>query len=177
MKISVTQIIPFPRKAVFAVLRDHLPELADYLPNIKKIEVKERTEEGPVVRLLNLWHAAQTEVPTIAKPFLDPSKLNWLDRSVWDENTWENHWDIEVGFMKDRVTCKGTTIYEEKSPTETEVRIQGELLIDLKGYLPKLIAKRASPKVESFVVDLIEPNFAKTNEGVIRFLEAHPDFS
>ena len=176
MKITVVQHIPYPRATVFTVLRDHLPELQDYLPNIERIEVQQRQEPAPgEVRLVNLWKAAKTEVPVVARAFLNPSKLSWLDRSHWKEEDWSNAWDMEVNFMKERVTCRGRSTYHELPDGSTEVRINGVLELDLKGFLPRIIARRASPKIESFVIGLIKPNFEKTNEGLIAYLKAHPE--
>ncbi len=176
MKISVVQVIPFARPTVFRALRDHLPALVDYLPNIQTIEVRTREEPSPTeVHLVNFWQAAKTEVPTVARAFLDPAKLNWLDHSRWNSETWTNAWEMQVSFMKDRVTCEGRTHYLERSDGSTEARIEGVLNLDLKGMLPGLIARAASPKVESFVVDLIKPNFERTNDGLIRYLGDHPE--
>jgi len=175
MKISVSQVIPYPRPVVFRVLRDHLPELGQYLTNIE-YERKRRTDiSDEVSELLNLWQAAKTEVPMVARAFLDPAKLSWLDTSRWDRSKWSNTWSMEVSFMKDRVTCHGVTSYHERSDGGTDVRIDGVLELRLKGLLPGLLARRAAPKIESFVINLIKPNFEKTNEGLIKYLQANPD--
>lgn len=173
MEISVVTTIPHPREQVWATMRDHLPELAAYLPNVDAIEVRERTEPSPgEVRLVNLWKAAKTEVPAVARPFIDPSKLNWIDRAAWDQDRWTCEWVIEVAFMPDRVTCKGTTTYEEAGPDTTRMRMKGVLELNLKGLLPGLVARSAQPKVEGFIVKLIEPNFEKTSDAVKRYLDA-----
>jgi hypothetical protein len=173
MQISVVQLIPYPRPTVFAGLRDHLPELAAYLPNIESITVQDRSEPAAgEVKLVNYWKAAKTEVPVVARAFLDPAKLAWIDRAHWTEADWSNQWAIEVSFMKERVTCKGRSLYLAKDEKSTEVRIEGVLELDLKGLLPGLIARRAAPVVESFVVGLIKPNFEKVNDGLVQYLRA-----
>jgi hypothetical protein len=70
------------------------------------------------------------------------------------------------------VKCKGATIYREKGADRTEIHIKGVLELSLKGLLPGLIARRAEPAVESFVIKLIQPNFEKTNDAVIQYLRA-----
>ncbi|MBM4319397.1 MAG: hypothetical protein FJ125_05395 [Deltaproteobacteria bacterium] len=176
MEISVTQLLPYPRPTVFRALRDHLPALADYLPNIEYIQVKERNEPAPgETRLVNLWKAAKTEVPTVARAFLDPARLSWMDRAHWKEEDWTNTWDMEVSFMKDRVTCRGRTVYRSRDEESTEVQIKGVLELDLQGMLPGFIAKKAAPVVESFVIGLIKPNFEKVNDGLVRYLADHPE--
>lgn len=178
MKISVAQVIPYPRPVVFGVLRDHLPELAAYLTNIEYIQRQGRTElaEGGV-ELTNLWQAAKTEVPMVARAVLDPAKLSWLDTSRWEPAKWSNTWSMKVSFMQERVTCHGVTSYHERGDGGTDARIDGVLELDLKGMLPGLLARRAAPKIEAFVINLIKPNFEKTNEGLIQYLEAHPELA
>lgn len=176
MQISVVQVLPYPRPTVFRALRDHLPELAAYLPNIEYIEVKERGEPAPgETKLLNLWKAAKTEVPTVARAFLDPAKLSWLDRAHWREADWSNAWDMEVSFMKDRVVCRGRTTYHVRDERTTEVRIDGVLELNLSGLLPGFLAKKAAPVVESFIIGLIKPNFEKVNDGLVLYLKEHPE--
>ena len=74
MQLSVQSIIPFPIENVYKAMRDHLPELATYLPNIDSIEVKERKLEGDVLHLVNQWNPANTEIPTVAQSFVDVEK-------------------------------------------------------------------------------------------------------
>jgi hypothetical protein len=173
MDISVVTTIPHSRSAVWAAMRDHMPDMAQYLPNVDGIEVKERSEPAPgQVKLVNLWKAAKTEIPTVARPFVDPQKMNWLDFATWYDDRWTCEWNLQVGFMPERVKCHGSTSFEEIGADRTRVRIQGVLALELKGLLPGLIAKSATPKVEAFVVKMIEPNFEKTNDAVTRYLDA-----
>ena len=171
MDIIVDSKIPYPRERVYSTLRDHMPDLAQFLPNVESITVKERNEPAPgVVDLVNLWKAARTEIPAVARPFVDQSKLNWLDRAHWTASDWTCAWSLEVGFMPERVKCSGKTTYEEDGPLSTRMRLRGPLVLDLKGLLPGLIARTATPSVEAFIVKLVQPNFAKTVDAVNRYL-------
>jgi hypothetical protein len=49
--------------------------------------------------------------------------------------------------------------------------MRGKLELDLKGLLPGLIARTATPSVEQFVVKMIQPNLEKTVEALGRFLD------
>ena len=178
MKISVVQNLPYPQLVVFRSLRDHLPALAAYMPNLSSIVNNERHEIGAgEVKLVNVWKAAPTEVPTLARPFLDPSKLSWIDRSHWRTAEWSNTWEMEVSFLKERVTCKGRTTYLAKSESPTEARIDGVLELDLKGMVPGLLARKVEPMIEGFVIGLIKPNFEKINDGLVLYLKAHPELT
>jgi hypothetical protein len=171
MDITVDTRIQYPRALVFGTMRDQMPSLAPFLPNVESIEVKERKEPAPgVVELVNLWKAAKTEVPTVARPFIDQSKLNWLDRARWTASDHNCAWSLEVGFMPDRVKCGGQTSYLEDGPERTLIRMRGKLELDLKGLLPGILARSATPTVEGFIVKLVQPNFEKTIEALGKYL-------
>ena len=173
MDITVDHVVAFPRELVFATMRDHMPALAPFLPNVEAIEVRERKEPEPgVVELVNFWKAAKTEVPTVARPFIDQSKLNWLDRARWTASDWNCAWKLEVGFMPDRVKCAGNTSYLEDGPGKTKVRMRGKLELELKGLLPGIIARSATPGIEAFIVRLVQPNFEKTLEALSKYLQS-----
>lgn len=172
MEITVDARVPYPRAQVFEAMREKMPDLVPFLPNVDAVEVKSRDDAEPgTIKLVNLWRAAKTEVPTVARPFIDPSRLNWLDHAVWTEADWTCRWRLEVGFMTERTKVGGTTTYTEDGPTATLVRMRGNLELDLKGLLPGFVARSAQPKVEAFVVKLIQPNFEKTVDALTRYLD------
>jgi len=173
MEIAVDKSMPYPLEPVWTTMRDKLPELIPYLPNVERVEVRERTEPSPgEVHLVNFWKAAKTEVPKLARPFIDQSKLNWIDTAEWIDSTWTCRWSIHVGFMADRVTCEGATRYVDQGDGTTRIIMKGDLDIRLKGMLPGLIARKAKPAVEGFVVKLIQPNFEKTIGALAKYLDA-----
>ncbi|MCK6574984.1 hypothetical protein L6V77_28260 [Myxococcota bacterium] len=171
MDITVDHAVDFPRALVFETMRDKMPDLAPLLPNVDSIDVRERREPSPgVIELVNLWKAAKTEIPTVARPFVDQSKLNWIDRARWTQADWGCAWKLEVGFMPERVKCAGSTRYEEMGPERTMIRMRGKLELDLKGLLPGLIARSATPSVEAFIIKLVQPNFEKTIDALAQYL-------
>lgn len=171
MEFTITDRIPFSRAEVFSAHRDHLAELAEYLPNVESIEVESREEEGDVVRLVNLWRAAETEVPAVARPFIKPEMLRWIDRATWNEGLWRCQWELELGFLPEAISARGFNAFVEKDG-QTEVTINGEIIIraDRIPGVPRILAGKISSNVEGFVVKMIEPNLRLTNEGVRRFL-------
>jgi hypothetical protein len=173
MDIVVDSKVNHPRPVVYAAMRDQMQNLAPYLPNVERIDVRERNEPSPgVVDLLNFWKAAATEIPAVARPFVDPSKLSWLDRAHWTDADQTCKWSLEMSFMPDRVKCSGSTTYHEDGPNRTSIRLRGKLELDLKGMLPGLIARSATPSIEQFVVKMIQPNLEKTVEALAKYLDA-----
>lgn len=173
MDINVVSTIPFPIDVVFPAMRDQLPAMAAFMPNIDRIEEEKRdTSKAGVIEMLNKWHTARTEIPTMARPFVDQSKMYWYDHATWLDAEKLCHWRLEVGFMAERVDCGGTTSYHAVGDGETEMRIDGKLELDLKGLVPRLMLKKATAGVESFVGKMIQPNFQKTADALTRYLEA-----
>lgn len=173
MDINVVTTIPYPIDEVFAAMRDKLPELAAFMPNIERIEVESRDEsEDGVVRMLNVWQAASSEIPALARPFIDAGKVTWKDHATWLDGDKLCRWTLEMGFMTDRIDCKGTTSYHAIGDDKTELRIKGTLNLDLKGLMPRLMLGKATSTVEGFVGKTIGPNFQKTADALTRYLDA-----
>lgn len=172
MKLSIVTQINHSADACFTAMRDEMPNLAEFMPNVEKIDVVEREESSTGVQLTNRWHAASTEIPTLARPFIDPDKVFWLDHAHW---THENHrcaWRLELGFLTERVTCEGFTIFTPESDERCKMEIDGALSLDLKGLVPRLMVGRATKGVEQFILKLMEPNFRRMGRALTEFLDS-----
>ena len=167
MDIDVVTTVPFPRPAAFAGMRDKTPDLARYRPNIESVGVESRDDSTPgEARLVNRWQAARSEVPAVARKFVDPARMFWLDHAHWIDGQWRCDWRLEMGFMPDRIKCSGSTTFFE-TPTGTEMRIKGTLTL----VLP-LMLKPAQPTIEGFVMNTIKPNFQRTADALAEYLRA-----
>lgn len=172
MKFTVVDDIPFPREQVFRTHRDRLEELVAYMPNVESVVTEEREEDGEIVRLVNAWRAAQSEIPTIARPFIKPDMLSWIDRAEWDEDEYAVDWETSLGFLPDAIECRGRSEFIDYGD-ETQMQIEGEIVVDgskIPG-VPRLMAGKLAKALEGFVVNLVKPNFTETNAIVARYLE------
>lgn len=171
MLLSADASLPFPRPLVFATYRDHLVDLVEFLPNIRRIEVKTRKDEGKRTELLNEWHGGG-EIPAAARAFLSESMLSWSDYASWNEDDWTCSWRIETHAFTEAVSCAGKNQFVE-SDGNTRLEIRGELVIDgarLKG-VPKLLSKRVASTVEDILVKKITPNLLSVSDGLRQYLE------
>lgn len=172
MEIKVDDVIPYPRETVFRVLRDEMPGLVPYLPNVDEIVVRDRRDLGDGrVELVNWWRAS-SEIPAVARAFVTPDMTNWTDHATWDERDWTCSWRQETAFFTERIRCHGRNVYTVLGADRTRLVIRGELTIDLAGLkgVPRLLAPTIGAAVEKFVVALITPNFKKLSAGLIRYL-------
>lgn len=174
-EIKIEDEVKYGREEVFTTFRDKLTELIPYLPDVKTIEVKERDEVSEdTLKVVNLWKAEPSEVPRAAQPFIKPEMLQWTDYATWHNDTWSCDWEMEVGFLSEAVTCKGTTLYTENGEGKTKVAITGELTVDARKIpgIPRLVAGKVGGVIESFVVRLITPNLTQVNRGLEEYLKA-----
>jgi hypothetical protein len=174
MKFSLVDEIPHPRELVFTTHRDKLPELVPYLGQVKSIEVESRTEEGPVVRLVNRWTASDSDVPAPIRPLLKPERLTWLDKANWDMSRWRCDWEITLSALPEAVTARGSSSFLEEG-AETIVQMSGEFLIhpDRVPGVPTFVAKAAAPALEKFIIGLLQPNLRKSNQAIQQYIEDH----
>jgi hypothetical protein len=172
MEISISQTISHPRQAVYEAFRDRLCELSSYLPNVASIErLEEEQGDGGDVRFVHKWTAAPTEIPSMARPFIDASKVSWLDHAKWKAKDFCCDWSMEPSVFTSRVRCEGTNSFVAEGEGATLIRIEGVMEVNLKGALPRLVAGRAAPAVETFVIRLIKPNLEQVAGAVARLLD------
>ena len=108
MEITVTTTIPFPIDDVYLAMQDNLEELSKYMPNIEDISVEKREEKGDGwIHVLNRWQTAPTEIPAVAKRFIDREQTYWLDHAKWHRPSYKCDWFLEMSFMPDRIHCQG----------------------------------------------------------------------
>jgi len=175
VKFTIKATIPFPLERVYSTQRDKMVELAPYLNDIKEIKVLETSTEGSITKFVNEWHAAGRDIPAIARAFVKPEMLKWLDYATWDASRHTCDWRIELGFLAEAITARGHNEWRDRG-NETLVVIDGEIVVNARKIpgVPGLMAGQVGSTVEQFVVKMIEPNLKKTCEGVTRFLRENP---
>ncbi len=171
MQLSADSHLPFPRPVVFAAYRDHLVDLVEFLPNIRRIEERSRDGDGPRTKIVNVWHGGG-DIPAAARAVLSQDMLSWTDHARWDESDWSCAWRIETHSFTEAVHCEGKNRFvEEESGTRLEIR--GELRIDamkIRG-VPRLLSKTVSRAVEDLLTKKITPNLISVSDGLRRYLE------
>lgn len=171
MDLRAQTRIPFERTLVFRTLRDKLPELSPYLPDVRSIVQKERHEEGEKTRFVNIW-TAKTELPVVAQRYLKAEAIVWTDRAVWDETTFACDWTIEPHILPGIVECGGRNVYTVTG-NETHLDLSGSLVLNLdKLNIPRLLAATVKPVIEKIVITALKPNLLSIGEGVAAYLRA-----
>jgi hypothetical protein len=171
MQINAQILIPFPRSLVFATYRDQLLNLIPYLPNVKGIEFKSRTEVDGLVNLVNIWHGGG-EIPPPARALLSESMLSWTEHATWNAAEFTADWQIETHAFTEAVDCVGKNYFLE-SAGGTQLISKGKLAINRNKIdgVPHFLAQMIGGVVEEFLGSKIEPNLLQLGEGVCAYLE------
>ena len=174
-KLDIRDDIDYPIEQVYEAFRAQLKEVAPYLPNIEEIIVKKHDRrDDDTVDVVNVWKASGEEVPKVASSFIKPDKLQWTDHATWHDGEQYCDWEMEVGFLPEAVSCRGTTHYKAKGDGKTEVHIKGDLSVDAGKIpgVPRLLSGKIGSAVEAFVVKLVTPNLKATNRAMEQYLDS-----
>jgi hypothetical protein len=134
--------------------------------------VTSRAEEGPIVRLVNIWSGGG-DIPAAVRSILSPDMLKWTDYATWDSDRWTCEWTIESHSFKEAVRCSGTNRFIEIDPDRTRLEIRGELQIDMKKVkvVPGFLASTLGRTVEQFMVKQITTNLTTVSGALAKHLE------
>ncbi len=160
-------------ETVYEIIRDRLPDLVPFMDNVAEIVELERNGRDDGVNVLNRWRANPGQVPAVARKFIKPNMLEWLDHADWsDQNHWVD-WRIESAVFADMYRCNGRNAVVADG-NDARIVIQGELTVDPKRLpgVPSFMARRMLPTVEAYLVSRMKPNMAALGTGVSRFLAA-----
>jgi len=170
MKFEVSDLIAHPVSKVYPVFRDHIADLAQYLPNVKRIEIIERKEEGGLVHVTSDWYA-QASLPNSARKFFPENKLGWRDVAAWNTKQQSVDWHFVLWLFTEAVHVSGHNAFTAEGK-QTRLTINGEWVIDpakIRG-IPNIILRGVIPTVEKFAFALVKPNLLKVNRAVEKLL-------
>lgn len=171
MRIEADSVLRYPRDAVFATYRDDISAFVEFLPNVRSIEVLERSAQGSIVTLHNVWHGS-TELPAKLGSALEARFLSWDDYAVWNEETWSAEWTIQPRSFRESVQCTGRSEFIDLGGGRTRLEMTGELKIQLdrvKG-MPSFLAGSLGRSAEAFLVRQITANLASVSDALAAYL-------
>jgi hypothetical protein len=172
MDIHIDVRIPFPRDVVFVTYRDEIVKLVPYLPNVRSIEVKSRSESGNTIETVMLWRGGG-DIPGPLRAVISEAMLAWTDYAAWDRDALRCDWRTETHALTDAVTSKGMNVFLEDGPGKTLLQMRGKFEIDGKKIrgVPGFLAGTVGKKAEEFLGGKIEPNLHETARAITRYLE------
>jgi hypothetical protein len=171
MLLSVDAHIPFPVDRVFRTYRDDLLDLVEFMPTIRRVDIRSREEHGPIVKMVNVWYGG-SEIPAAARVVMTDSLLSCTEHADWNEQDYTCDWRIETHSFREAVDCRGQNRFIADGAS-TRLEIRGDLLIDasqIRG-VPKLLGKSLGKTVSDLLLKKITPNLIEATDGLKRYLE------
>lgn len=172
MKLEHTDIINAPMEKVYAIVKNELPKIAEYLPNIREIKVLSSEEKNGKFHVVNQWFA-EANVPSLVKKFIREELFSWKDMAEWDNEKHQVDYKLESFFAKDIYEAKGTNYFKAKN-NKTELTLTCEINIypeKIPG-VPRLLAGKIRPIVEQMIEKMLAPNLTSLGEGIRNYLKA-----
>lgn len=162
MHIESTDRVARPASEVFPLVRDRLPELLPYLPDVERIErLSYQEQPGNRVAIVNRW-TASTKPPAAVARFLPPDLLVWTDTATWRADDWEVDYRLE-GFGYEVV---GVNRFAPDGDG-TLVKIQADITLHPDRFkIPKLVFNKVFPHIEGLVKDAVRPNLTALARGL-----------
>ncbi|MBF0298214.1 MAG: SRPBCC family protein [Oligoflexia bacterium] len=169
MFLESKEIIDRPLEEVYQLVRDNLPSIVPYLPNIEKVEVLkfEHSGDGNLTNILNQWHA-KIEVPDVAMKFINKNLFSWKDSAIWKNDKHLVEYKLESCWTKDLFDAKGTNHFTAISDNKTELKISCEVILhpDKVPGVPTFLVKKVLPIIETTVEKVLGPNLMSLGRGI-----------
>ena len=172
MRFEVTETTPHARSVVFAAHRDRLPEIARYLDEVERVELRSHSRHaGGREEQTHLWVGTSQALPPLVRSFVPAALLQWKQRTIWEPWSHTATWEIDVLALGPAIEARGKNVYLEDG-TGCRIGIEGEFLFRPEK-VPQLAAvpPSAVPMVEKAVVALIVPLVKRSGAAVARFLD------
>lgn len=175
MDFEFTATIAATPQQTLVLIRDRLPELAEYLPAIETISEISREEEAPGrIHCSRQWQGNPKLLPAFARPFATRAMLSWKDHALWLSDELCVHWRFEPARFQKLFKCSGSNYIEPGDDGGTNFRVTGSLVIDPNNVpgVPRILARKMVPRLERWAVGRIRPNLLAVPNGVNAFLAA-----
>lgn len=172
MKIESSEIIKRPLNEVYNLVRNDLVKVVPYLPNVDRIEVKDKTEDNGKLSVTNHWYA-KVELPSMMTKFLKPEILSWKDMANWDDASHTVNYKMESFLANDLFDAKGTNVFVAVDENTTELKLKFELTIypEKVPGVPRLLAGKVKPMIEGLIEKMITPNLTSLGKGINQYFQ------
>ena len=166
MLLESQDLISEPVDKVYETVRDRLNELVPFMPNIEKIAVESREEKPEGAYLINRWYA-QVDVPGMLKKVLKPEFFSWVDHAQWNDGQKEVTYQLVSTLTKDLFEAKGHNYFiDQGGKTLLKVTCEVNIYPERVPGVPKLLAGKIRPAIESLMKKMLEPNLTSLAKGL-----------
>ncbi len=171
MKLEHTDIIDAPTKEIYCLVRDQLPEIAQYLPSVREIKTVERQKlTDNTHKVINHWFA-KAELPSLVSKFISEDFLSWKDIATWSDDKMCVHYKLESFVANDLFTATGANFFKDVNG-KTELTITCDVTIhpDKIPGVPRIMVRTVLPTIEKVLEKMLGPNLTSLGKGLRSYL-------
>lgn len=166
--------IPSNVEQVYTLVRDHISDIAKFLPSVEKIEQINSTEtETGKHEKENHWYA-NIQLPKLIAGYIPENLMRWKDFAYWDDNSKEVTYRLESFIGNQLFSAEGKNKFtHSKTANEMILSVSCEVKIhgDALPGIPKLLARKITPAIEKLIEKMLEPNITSLGTGIKSYLE------
>jgi hypothetical protein len=154
--------LPLSRAAAFSAYRDRMPQILEFLPNVRAIDLRTRQAQGDIVLTSRDWHGGG-EVPAAVRGVITQSMLAWTEIARWDGGSFLCDWKAKPLSFPDGIQCHGRSSFVDEG-VGTLLELRGTLHVDgrrLPG-VPAFLGGSVARQVEDFLAARIRTNLLET---------------
>ena len=173
MQIERTEVIDRPVKDVYELVRDNLDKLVPYLPNVEKIDVKKHAPSGDNnIEVINHWYG-KVDIPGMLKKFLSPEIFSWKDVALWKNNENLVEYKLQSFLANDLFDANGKNYFIDTGDGKTELKVTCTVKIypEKVPGIPRLLAKKVTPMIETLLEKLLGPNLTSLGTGLKQYFK------
>jgi hypothetical protein len=171
MDLQSDAVIAFPKLDVFSTYRDCTLAISKLLPDVRGVEIRSRTEDGPIIEIVSDWRGGG-DIPAIARAVLSEGMLAWTDHTRWNSETLSCDFRTETRVLTDAFRCQGKTLFSDDGSGATRMSVRGTLSIDaskIRG-IPGFLAGRVGRAIEEAIGGSIRRNLVATGKALATLL-------
>lgn len=173
MDFTTVSILKIPIEQVWDAMLNHLPEIAEGVPELKSISVIDRIQlPNKYNTVISTW-TASPQLPSVVIKFIKPDMLVWTDTAVWNTTDKIINWKIKSHYFDQAMQCEGKTEFiSALGGNGCRLTFSGTLHIDATHILPGIgmLDKTISKTIEGVLAQLIPSNFRKLSASIEKFL-------
>ncbi len=175
MNLSSSDTINAPVDQVYRLIRDEMPKVAEFIPDISRIKkISEDKIPGTnKTKIINHWFSS-IELPSLLKAFITEDLLSWKDVATWDDEAKRVDFFLEPFIASTLFTASGNNVFTAKGENSTlmTVTFDVELYPENIPGLPRFIAAKAKPAVESLLKKILYPNMTNLAKGLNEYIKS-----
>ena len=177
MDFKTNNRLEHPAADVLDIMIRNMEKVVPYMPTIDSIETEKFEErENGQIYILRKWKGSAETAPRAIQKFLSDDMLTWHDDALWNPKDYEVEWSLRSSLGK-LYDCGGVNSFgphPDDPETASLISLSGTLTIYPERIpgIPKFIAKRVAPQVESFILKLISPNLTEVVNGLEGYFKA-----